>query len=58
MAECFGCRYLKFFEVEQMTFCWWQCFQSSRYHPIVGKLGGPDMVCEPPKQVCNGEYYL
>ena len=74
MAECFGCRHLKFKDMTtDMDFGYWICrkdypkppdIPNPCRIPVVGKVGlwpGQDeLICEPPKQVCNGEweYYL
>lgn len=56
MADCFGCRHLKFFETDNHLFGWWNCALRKPNDAMVGQMGGPNLVCEPPKQVCNGEY--
>ena len=65
MSECFGCKHLKFNDLDP-DFGYWACQRRpgsrEQPHQIVGMVGSlkEKLVCEPPKQVCDGEweYYL
>ena len=55
MVECFGCKNLRFHETRHHLFGWWECGLLPSDKAMVGQVGGYNLVCEPPKQVCNGE---